>query len=325
MELIYQQLQRIITENDNFLLITHDHPDGDAAGSACALGCYLENLGKAWAIVCADPAGNQFSYLPYFHTWINSIPKKADAVIFLDIASPNQTSLFEKTKNMNNAITINIDHHKSNEKFVQINLLDLEASSTCEALYNFFKWNNSPISPNLAACLMTGILTDTSNLTNAATKPQTFSALSDLMIHQAMLPKLANQAESKSTLGTLGLWGIALEKIKIRSCKAASKLNLAYTFITQKDFEKAQQPRESLSGLTNYLQNISDVAFTLLLVEEGDGTIKGSFRTNRNDVDVAKIAAIFGGGGHKQAAGFKIKGEIRNIETQIISKITNDK
>ncbi|MCX6746042.1 MAG: bifunctional oligoribonuclease/PAP phosphatase NrnA [Candidatus Parcubacteria bacterium] len=288
------------------LLIAHENPDGDTLGASLALAQLLEKENKQFQHFCIDKAPSYFNFLPKIENII-SAPNKInlqshDLLIALDCGDLKRTGIAEdiqKIKTPN--ILVNIDHHQSNDFFGHLNLVIPQASSTSEIMYNFFKFHGLPIDKYMATNLLTGILTDTMNFTNAATTTESLKIASELLKVGARLNQIMSNIVKNKNFEVLKLWGNLLDKIEYNP-----EYNFAYTTITQKDLLAEQISAESVDGLANFLSNLQDTDFILVLSEEENDLIKVSLRTTKEDIDVSQLAKAFNGGGHKKAAGFKI-------------------
>ena len=311
--MIYQEINTKIKEAKSILIISHRKPDGDTLGSAACLMNYFSSINKNFSYFCADFPSKHFLYLPLVENAkqdfdLDNCKKNFDLIITLDCGDEKQTGLekvFTQNKNML-PFVINIDHHLTNTEFGDLNLIDPSASSTTLILYNFFKNQKIEIDKNMATCLLTGIATDTSFFSNAATTLESMQAASNLLLSGAR-PKsiLANNYKNKS-LDILKLWGKALLRLKVND-----EFSIATTVITLKDLELYNLNPEAIEGIANFLNNLGGVKAVAIIKEELDNKIKVSMRTTYPNVDVSKIATAFGGGGHKKAAGFTISGKIK--------------
>jgi phosphoesterase RecJ-like protein len=241
---------------------------------------------------------------------------KPDLIIVLDSGSLAYAGVEALLTNLNHQYQlINIDHHSSNAGYGALNYLDERASSTCEIIYTLLRTWQVPLNKNIATSLLNGIMTDTGMLTNPATTDNSLLIASQLMKFGANIQKITDRNLRNKSADMLKLWGVALERLTYNP-----DLHSVTTGLTRDDFEKFAITSSSLEGLANFLSQLNNVNFTLVLVEQADDTIKGSFRTTRDDVDVGALAAELGGGGHRKAAGFTIPGRLvyNNGEIQII-------
>jgi len=309
-----------ISKANNILLITHQNPDGDALGSISALGYWLDGINKPYANFCLTEASPKLNSLPHLmpvSTDHKIWEQKHDLIIVLDSGDLNYAGVAEyMNKVTHDPVVINIDHHVSNNRFGQHNLVIDTASSTTEILYHFFKYNNITINKNIAASLLTGLITDTENFSNPGTTINSLKIASELIHRGANFNLVKTWFIRDKSISTLKLWGSALSRLTKHE-----DLDIIYTYITREDFEKHQVSDMESEGVANYLNNLNEGKAALILKEMSDGKIKGSFRTTHDDVDVSQMAQALGGGGHKKASGFTLGGTVESAFTQIWSTL----
>ena len=212
--------------------------------------------------------------------------------------------LLEKTA------TAIIDHHPDIELTADIVILDSKRSSACELVYEFFTSQEIHISKNIATYLMIGVLSDTGNFQHSNTSTRVLEISSDLMKKGASFSKIIEATFANKKLSTLKLWGIAFERAKINS-----KNGLITTVLTKKDIEDCNASTEDIGQVASILNTVPGTKFSLVLSERDNNVIKGSLRSEQyKGVDVSEIAHLFGGGGHKLASGFEVKGQIKETE-----------
>lgn len=305
-EIVYRQINDLINNSQKILLLTHRRPDGDGLGALCVFFSYLKNLKKISSAYCIDQPNCSFNFLDGFKEikFDRKITdfKQFDLIICLDCGDLDQTGLKEELASIKSAI-INIDHHLTNTYFGNINLIDINASSTTEIIADFFDFFEFKISKNQATCLLIGILTDTDNFSNSATTQKAFSLAAKLLLKGINFKKL--YAFGNKNITILKLWGEILSRLEKNE-----NYNIATTVITNKDFTKYNIKEEEFAGMANFFNNLAGVKATLILKEDNSGKIRGSIRTTNEKVDVAALAKILGGGGHKKAAGFSLDGKL---------------
>ncbi|MFH1367035.1 MAG: DHH family phosphoesterase [Patescibacteria group bacterium] len=309
----FLKLQELISKANNILLSTHERPDGDALGAMIALSYYLEDLGKKHLCYAREKVIDAYFFLPGIEKISHQLEKVADfdLVIFLDAGDVKRTGLkdflFQIDKNKTKVI--NIDHHLTSsldeDHFFDLNIVSLEVSSTSEIIYNFFDFLKIHLNKEKATNLLTGVLTDTGCFSNLGTTVSSFSMAADLMNKGTNIKKICDHTQKNKNVVSLKLWGRVLSRLEKNE-----KTGVVTSAITLKDLEECGAEEESTEGISNFLNFLSDAKYTLLYKEEKSGTVKGSLRTTREEVDVAKIAAEYGGGGHKKAAGFSVKGKL---------------
>lgn len=307
---LIQKFRQLILKGSNFLLIGHENPDGDAIGAMSALSNYLFSEGKNCRLVIRGKVPELFSFIDQFpEIKSDYLAGDFDAIILLDNGDMKRTGFLERMvkASMGGVKIVNIDHHIQNDiwKIANINLADPVASSTCEILYKIFVSFNAPISAEIATALLTGIYYDTGGFQHQNTTEAVLSIASDLMHKGAKLKQISKSLIRERPLSTLKLWGIALSRMV-----TDKNTGIIYSILTRKDIEDARATDEEVSGLVNLINSADGNKLAMLVYETADGKLKGSLRTERNDVDVAAVASLFGGGGHKRASGFSIKGKL---------------
>lgn len=304
------QILDAINNSNHILLVSHEKPDGDTLGASLALAHFLTKENKKHKHFCPDKPADYFSFLPKIENIIHDYDlinlTDHDLIIAIDCGDIKRTGIADDLYKIKDTINIiNIDHHQSNDFFGHYNLVITNASSTSEIIYNFFNFHKIKLDKYIATNLLTGILTDTMNFTNAATTQESLQIASELLKAGARVNQIINQISKNKDFVALRLWGKILSRIEYNP-----QYNFAYTVFTKQDLAEHNIKPEAVDGLANFLSNLQDVDFILILNEEDNNLIKGSLRTTKNNVDVSKLAAKLGGGGHKKAAGFKINGQL---------------
>jgi len=302
----------VLRDSRRVLIVAHQKPDGDALGSTSGFYSWLKREGKDATLFCKDLPAQHYKYLNGFFDYTNDIKvfeKQYDVVMVFDSGDLNYAGIDELIKRLiGSPILINIDHHKTNQFYGKINLIDTEATSTAEVITRFFEINNVFIDSAMATSFMTGILTDTSHFSNAATTSRGMEIAGRLVAHGARLNEITKFLLKNKQLPILKIWGLALSRLVKNE-----EQDLAVTYITNEDFEKYNVPANAVEGISNFLQAVMGNAESILVLHDrGNGTIKASMRSVSRDVSA--IAKLFGGGGHKLAAGFTITGKIKATE-----------
>ncbi len=303
-EKIYQQLKI----SQNILLVSHKRPDGDTIGANLGMLAYLKGQNKNVTSFCLDPIPKNFNFLSQSHkisTDHTIFRQKYDTVIMLDCASLEYAGVASLVTALPPGyVLINIDHHITNPRYADINLIIDDASSTSEIVYRLLKDWNIVWTKDMATALVAGMIADTEGFKNPATNYQALAATSELIKYGANVYEIANITLNNTAISQLKLWGRALERLTL-----VDKYNLIYTWITQKDFAECHTDETASEGIANFLHILKEGQIILVLIEKKDGTVKGSLRTT-GDIDLTKIAGYFGGGGHKKAAGFSLPGRL---------------
>lgn len=296
---------------ERILLVPHQHPDGDALGSCLAFLSYLQGRQKSAKLFCRTNASPRLSFLPRAETLITDESVwsewQPDLVIVFDSGDLRYAGIADLVANQTPRPTvIAIDHHVTNERYGDLNLVDPTASSTAEVLYHLFRAQGIRATREMATALMTGLMTDTDNFTNGATTPSALLVGHELLLAGADRRAILASVFHNKTVGTLKLWGATLSRLARHET-----LDLVYTHVSMQDIVFHRASENDVDGIANYLNALGEGRATLLLKELPDGAYKGSFRTTRDNVDVSLVAKHLGGGGHKKAAGFTVPGPLK--------------
>jgi phosphoesterase RecJ-like protein len=232
-------------------------------------------------------------------------PSKYDLVVAFDCGDFSQTGFPEVgVKRRMLPIAVNIDHH-GNEPFGDLNIVDTQVSSTAEMLYTLLVKDEKEITKDVATALLSGIIQDTDNFKNPNTSIETFKITSILLNRGVNLKKIGEKLNFGRSMNSMNAWGKILSR-----AKKHPTLNVVTTYITRRDMDAFETTPEDIEGIANFLNSMPDVRAACVLMESGDGEIKGSLRTLSDEIDVSKLAQFLGGGGHRRAAGFTLSGSI---------------
>lgn len=306
----FHTLNYAIKKADDILLFAHSHPDGDTIGSVMALKEHIKSLGKNADIACYDPFPD---YLKEIVRENFISPDKLDLSKYkLAIACDSVERGFDKILPhfSDNQVTALIDHHTGITIQGDITIIDPAISSTCEIIYEFLTFNKIEITSEMSTFLLLGILGDTGMLQHANTTSHVLEISSKLLKKGASLSKIVGTVFSNKNICTLKLWSKAFEKAKINPGNG-----MIVSALTKEDLKECAAGTEDIAQVASILNTVPGTRFSLILSEREGGFVKGSLRSETyKGVDVSQIAAQFGGGGHKLASGFEIKGKI--VETK---------
>ncbi len=312
---LFQKIKDTIDNVSEVLVIAHQNPDGDTLGSLLGMGFFLEHCQKPHRLFCVSPVPEYLQFMPGIEAVTCDpavlLEQEHELIILLDSGDLKYAGVDEHFRKLKGIpIVINIDHHPTNQYYGHLNLVHPKASSTAEIIYHFLDYFRLPITKDVATQLLTGILTDTGNFTNLSTTPSSMEAASRLMARGAKVKDITSKAFQNKSLSQLQLWGRALARLK-----QDSATGIISTVLTKDDFNELNMSDDSSEGIANFLNSVEKAKAIMVLREKSDGTIKGSLRTTQPGVDVSKIAEYFGGGGHRKAAGFTIKGKLKETST----------
>ena len=316
----FDEISRVIQKNKNFLITSHINLDGDGIGSELALYFILKKLNKKVTILNQDRIPKIYDFLPdsdKVQYWNNNRinPKSIDVGIALDCSSIKRIGrtyeIFKDIKTI-----INIDHHKSNENFGNLNYLDCSASSVGEIIYELITFLNIDLlDEKISTCLFTAIITDTGSFRYSNVSSKTFGVASHLTRHRIKSHLIANNIYNRNTYPGLKLLGESLLTLEMDDSNYVSWLT-----ITRKMLNDTNANDEDIEGIINIATTLNNVEISILFRETKDNKIKISFRSKGN-FDVNKFAGKFKGGGHPNAAGCLCSGKLDEIKEKILSKL----
>lgn len=295
------------------LLVAHKKPDGDTLGAMMAVYNWLRDQGREAYAFCLDAPPEAYGYFPRIlevQTDREIFKDEAvDVVCVFDAGDLPYAGIAELVAGMpSRPFLADFDHHVTNTFFGDGNLVITDASSTAEVVHGFFVSNGIEISRPMATCLMTGLLTDTSNFSNPATTVKSLEIAAELLLKGVSFREISRRLMRNKPIEALKLWGTALERLRWDP-----KKRLATTALTLQDIKDHPIEDEHLEGLSNFLNRVLKAEVVLVLKEMPGGKVKGSYRS-ASDVDVSELAKAYGGGGHKKAAGFTVAGKIAEGE-----------
>lgn len=294
------KIKSMIEMSDSILILTHVNPDGDALGSSLSLYNVLVNNGyKPDIMVISAP--EKFSFLPNFDKIITTSSKEYDLVIVVDTSTLDRIgqddSYFENAK-----YTINIDHHVSNTNYANYNYVMGNSPACCQYLYDIYCNLGIEITSDVATCLMCGILTDTGGFQYSDVNYKTFDIAS-------VLSKIINiPSLYKKVLGTRTKTQFELSKLASSRLEFYNNDKVCFTYLLQEDLDKYNASNSDHEGIVNMGRDIEGVEASIFLREQ-DGMYRISFRGNGN-IDLSEVSKLFGGGGHRNAAGITLKKDL---------------
>jgi phosphoesterase RecJ-like protein len=305
------QVLQEIQQRRRFLVTSHARPDGDAIGSTLALAQILRKMGKSAEIVLGDPVPLLYHPLPGSEAIVRSTQVNGDydAVIILECDSVQRTRLH----GLENQFLINIDHHASSRPFANINWIDPSAVATAELIFRLAQAAQVKITPEIATCLYTAVLTDTGAFCYAPTNACTFELAKFLVEHGADPGKIAQSVYFSSPMSKMCLLGAALSRLERDG-------EIAWMSVTRHDMERFGALDEDCEGLVNYALSISGIEVAIFFREVAQERIRVSIRS-KGAVNVADIAQKFGGGGHECAGGFSTEGPVEESVKRVLAEL----
>ena len=315
-------IERILSEfqpGRSFVLTSHARPDGDAVGSLLGLSDLLESRGCRTEIVLADPVPVVYRTLPGSERIRHaSSPSFGDAdglrpVIVLECDSTERTGL----RGLEGRYLINIDHHASGRNYGDLNWIAPEACAVGAMVYELMIAMGGAVSPDTASCIYAAILADTGGFTSRSTTPGTLSTAAELARLGADPARIANDLCFSSPECKVRLLGAALVNMQRQG-------SIAWSWATLEDLERLQAMAEDCDGVVNYLVGIAGVEAAFFVVElPQPGEYRLSLRS-KSQLDVARVAESFGGGGHRAASGCVMRGSLESVIDRVRERVARD-
>lgn len=302
---------KVIREGERFLVCSHSRPDGDAVGSMLAMGMLIEKMGKRADLVSADRVQAVYRTLPRAEDIRTAMRVHGpyDAAILLECDGLERTRL----QGLEKFSLINIDHHATGLEFADINWIDHQAACVGEMVYRLFLAAGIEVTPEVATCIYTTVLTDTGGFIYGGTRASTFSLARDLTLAGADPIRIAQQVYFSTSIAKLLLLGSALRNLHREG-------RLAWLWITHDDMVRSCAVEEDCEGIANYALSIADVEAAVFMRELPESRIRVSLRS-KGRINVAAIAERLDGGGHENASGCTLAGPLDRARTQILGEL----
>ncbi len=308
----FEKLSNLLKREKEFLLVGHKNTDGDCIGTMNAFGTIIKKLGKSVKLVVADPVPDSYAFLPL--TDEIEVASESDCrnktVILFECGTKERAGI----KLKNTGITVNFDHHPDNTFYADLNIVNPEASSVGEmATFFIEKYFPDFLNKDIANSLYTAIHTDTGGFSYSNVKKETFAAARVLTEKGADIQEVCNNVYGNNSLNKTRLLGHYLENLQTIELP---KFTLCIGIITLQDLRKFSYTPKDTENFANYPRGIKGVEVGIFILEKESGVFKVSMRS-KGKIVVNKIASLFGGGGHKFAAGCTINGNL----TEVLEKI----
>ncbi len=313
-----EELIQTIRDSKNFLLATHVYPDGDALGSMLALADILKSLGKSVFVYVEEKIPYTYDFMPGAASLTRSLPDlaKFDCAIALDCGDK-----FRLGKAMEQILavkpTIMIDHHAGHKKFGEISWVDPERAATGEMVFDLASLLGVDLTFAAAYCLYAAIVSDTGSFKYSSTTAETMRVARDLIGRGVKPSEVASHLFDNFTVNRLQLLRMVLDTLELYVGG-----RLAVIEATQEMFENTSTNQSDSESFINYPRSLATVKVAAFVKETADGLVSVSLRSKGSDCDVAELATRFGGGGHRNAAGFKVADKgIDQVKEELIKAL----
>ena len=311
-----QAVVAALREHDRFLVVTHENPDGDALGSLLAATIALRTLGKdvVMYLAGAAPLPREYAFMP-LDGLIRELPEDMEERTLLAVDCAKADRMGPDTAPIDRAQhVINIDHHHDNSRFGDVNLIVADASSTGEVLRDVFEALDIELTPDIAEPLYIALVTDTGRFQYTNTTPKSLRLAAELVEAGADIHAVFQQVYESVEFAKLKLLARALERARVLEGGL-----IVVSHLVRTDFAEVGAAEPYSEGIIDYLRAVEGAELAALIREppRDDAERRVSLRASIDELDVSAIARSFGGGGHRQAAGFSSEASIDEI-TELI-------
>jgi phosphoesterase RecJ-like protein len=311
-----KEILAAISQGKKFLITAHVRLDGDALGSELALYLMLKDLGKDAVICNQDPTPHHYQFLPAAAAVVHEVENigQYDVGFVLDCSELDRVGKLAADV-VRIKTLINIDHHVSNGGFCHLSLLDAKASSTGELLHRLMRKMHVKMTKDICTNLYAAILTDTGGFRYSSTHQETLRAAADLVEGGADPQWISENIYESDPPAKLKLLSKVLETLELDL-----DLKTASMVVTNEHLRQTGATMENTDGFIDIPRTVKGVNVAMLYSQIGEKQFKLSLRS-KGKVNVEKIAAKFGGGGHVNAAACRIEGDIESIKSQVLKAV----
>lgn len=313
---IISLIQNLLNTKNDWILLSHVRPDGDAYGTSLGFAHILKALGKNVSIYNEDGLSPLFEFLPHSE-WIQktpSLPPSSETVI-VAVDTASQERLGKTFQSWNRSVDLNLDHHISNTRYGTTQWIDPDSPASAQVLFLLSQKLSLPLPSEAASCLYIGIMTDTGSFRYRQTTAQTFEVAGALIRAGADPTDLAQACYQSYPASRL-----LLQKEVLHTVQFHHHNQIATCRLTPEMFQQSGATSEETEGLIESLQVVKSVEVALILETIDAHTTRASLRS-RGKIDVQKIASEFGGGGHTLAAGIRSKLPLLELEQKLLERI----
>jgi len=300
----------LIERKQSFMITSHIRPDGDGLGSGLALYWMLRKLGKQATVILKDPIPKAYNVLPgsdlvTVSPDVNELYDAAFVMECSDIERPGLPSLKDQ-------FIVNIDHHSTTRSFGNINWIDSTAAAVGEMIYNLCKALGIEVTKEIAECIYTALLTDTGSFHFSNTTERTLKIASELVKRGVEPARISQALFYSNPFSKIRLLGLVLSTIERDETGT-----VAWVCMSRDMMYDAGASEEDAEGIVNQALSVSEVQVVAFFKELSEGVYRVSLRS-KGKSNVAKVAEMFGGGGHRNASGCRIEGDFEDVKTRVI-------
>jgi phosphoesterase RecJ-like protein len=306
-----KKINELIALNTSFLITTHESPDGDAIGSSLALANYLTEIGKDVTVHICDPVPDIYRFLPLADTVATTLPDRDYDVCFvLDVGEFRRAGAQVNACRRVGAF-INLDHHKTSEQFGLVNLIDTAAAATGVLVNRIIRAAGDEVSPAAALCIYVALITDTGSFRYSNSNQEAFTVAGEMIGKGVDAWDVAARLYESQPQKRLQLLALALATLCFSDCGRIGSIT-----VTLDMYAKTGSDAELTDGFVNYPRSVAGVDVAIFFRQLTPLSFKVGFRS-KGRVDVSALAALFGGGGHHNAAGCVVDGTADEVREKV--------
>ncbi len=312
----FAEIAQSLRRHQRIAVLSHVRPDGDAFGSALALGLSLRELGKEVVIWNEDGMLDKYSFMPGSDLLARppADPQDFDLGVALDTAV--QTRLGTAGEAVHAPAWINIDHHPTNPRYGDLNYIDPLSPATGQILFEFLASQQFPMNPAIAENLFVAISTDTGSFQYPNTTARTFEIAGELIKSGVDVGRVSQLLYESHPRRRIELLRDLLGTMRFQAEGRVASFSLSLATVARLGVEP-----EDNEGLIDHIRAIEGVIVAVFFEELPEGKVRVSMRSKSDAADVAAICQRFGGGGHKLAAGARVRGSLAEVEARVLEAI----
>jgi phosphoesterase RecJ-like protein len=306
------EIEELVRQSRRILVVTHVAPDGDAIGSTLGLGWMLGAQAKEVTLVCEDPVPAIYVWLPGSTDIVRQGSGTYDLIICLDCSDERRMgqAFGDRTAALP---LVNIDHHITNTCFGTVNWVDPSSVATAQMILTLADALGWELSQAVAVCLLSGLVTDTRSFRTSNVDAAAIRAALRLMEAGASLAEVAWRTLEQRPLSSVRLWGQAIDGLHLED-------GILWATVTRAMRQRWGLSENDYSGLANFLSGVREANVALVFTERDDETVDVGMRAVPG-YDVAQVALSLGGGGHRQAAGCTLLGNLAEIQERVLVEV----
>ena len=314
-----QELITAIKQHQRFIIMSHIRPDGDAIGSTIALGSTLEKMGKQVTYINEDGVPESLLFLKGANKVTRPTNDDLDVDVAIAVDCANKPRLGENALKMaaTAKLWINIDHHKSNSEYGDLNYIDSNSPATGQIIYQMITEHGLALTDEARDSIYVAVSTDTGSFQYSGTTAVTYEMAADLVRRGLDTGKINEQIYNSFPYRR-----VALTRELLNTLEISANGELAdWQLLKKVKIDLNLEPDDS-EGLINMIRSIQGVTVAVFFEELMDDSIRVSIRSKLGSIDACEIAQVFGGGGHTMAAGIRMPGPISEARSAVITEIT---